>query len=119
MGRALSAHRLGEELGELAHLAGDCAGLLMVPLSSGGEFLSARFVEAGVQLRRPMGLGTVSSDRIRLQEVLVNLISNGIKYAAAEPPRSTSRSNGAGCPSAKPTSHALAGQLPKEGYVGI
>ena len=51
------------------------------------ELLAARFVDAGVQLRRPMGLGTVSSDRIRLQEVLVNLITNGIKYAAAEPPR--------------------------------
>ena len=40
VGRAWSTHRLGEELGELAHLAGDCAGLLMVPLSSGGDVLA-------------------------------------------------------------------------------
>ena len=232
VGRAWSTHRLGEEAGELAHLAGDCAGILLVPLSSGGDVLAwfrgevsrtvrwaadperpvvtgsrgqrltprgsssvwlqtvrgqslpwsdqdhdiaeetyralleaalkgplrgiagyataikedsaalddvtvkrldtirwlalrmdellnslleysrlgqadlpvtpvslddvlddieeafgARFTEAGVQLRRPMRLGVVSGDRIRLQEVLVNLISNAVKYAAADLPR--------------------------------
>ncbi len=51
------------------------------------EILSARFAEADVQLRRPMRLGVVSGDRIRLQEVLVNLISNAVTYAAADPPR--------------------------------
>ena len=35
-----------------------------------------------------MRLGVVSGDRIRLQEVLVNLISNAVTYAAADPPRS-------------------------------
>jgi len=51
------------------------------------EILGARFAEADVQLRRPMRLGVVSGDRIRLQEVLVNLISNAVKYAAADLPR--------------------------------
>jgi two-component system, chemotaxis family, sensor kinase Cph1 len=51
------------------------------------EILGARLAEAGVQLRRPMRLGTVSSDRIRLQEVLVNLVSNAVNYAAADSPR--------------------------------
>ena len=51
------------------------------------EILGARFAEADMQLRRPMRLGVVSGDRIRLQEVLVNLISNAVKYAAADLPR--------------------------------
>ncbi len=51
------------------------------------EILGARLAEAGVQLRRPIRLGTVSGDRIRLQEVLVNLVSNAVTYAAAESPR--------------------------------
>ena len=51
------------------------------------EILGARLAEAGVQLRRPMRLGAVSSDRIRLQEVLVNLVSNAVDYAAADSPR--------------------------------
>ena len=51
------------------------------------EILGARFAEASVQLRRPMRLGVVSGDRIRLQEVLVNLTSNAVKYAAADLPR--------------------------------
>ncbi len=51
------------------------------------EILGARFAEADMQLRRPMPLGAVSGDRIRLQEVLVNLISNAVTYAAADPPR--------------------------------
>ena len=51
------------------------------------EILGARFAEADVQLRRPMRLGVVSGDRIRLQEVLVNLISNAVTYAAADLPR--------------------------------
>jgi two-component system, chemotaxis family, sensor kinase Cph1 len=217
VGRAWSTHCLGEELGELAHLAGDCAGMLVVPLSSGGdvlawfrgevsrtvrwaadpgrpvvtgsrgqrltprgsssvwletvrgqclpwsgeehgiaeetyralfvaamrhatalddvtakhldtirwlasrmddllnslleysrlgpadlgmtsvsmddvvddieEILGARFADADVQLRRPMRLGAVAGDRIRLQEVLVDLVSNAVEYAAADPPR--------------------------------
>ncbi len=51
------------------------------------EILGDRFADADVQLRRPVRLGTVSGDRIRLQEVLVNLVSNAVKYAAAGPPR--------------------------------
>ena len=51
------------------------------------ESLGARFAEADVQLRRPMRLGVVSGDRIRLQEVLVDLISNAVSYAAADLPR--------------------------------
>ena len=51
------------------------------------EILGARLAEACVRLRRPMRLGTVSSDRIRLQEVLVNLVSNAVNYAAADSPR--------------------------------
>ena len=45
------------------------------------DILGARFAEAGLELRRPMPLGVVSGDRIRLQEVLVNLISNAVRYA--------------------------------------
>ena len=51
------------------------------------EILGDRFADADVQLRRPVRLGTVSGDRIRLQEVLVNLVSNAVKYAAAGRPR--------------------------------
>jgi len=40
VGRAWSTHRLREEAGELAHLAGDCAGILLVPLSSAGDVLA-------------------------------------------------------------------------------
>ena len=43
--------------------------------------LGARLAQADVQLRRPMRLGAVSGDRIRLQEVLVNLVSNAINFA--------------------------------------
>ena len=51
------------------------------------EILGARLAEADVQLRRPMRLGAVSGDRIWLQEVLVNLISDAVTYAAADLPR--------------------------------
>ncbi len=69
------------------------ADLQMVPVSLDDvlddveEILGARFAETDVQLRRPMRLGVVSGDRIRLQEVLVNLISHAVKYAAADLPR--------------------------------
>jgi two-component system, chemotaxis family, sensor kinase Cph1 len=49
--------------------------------------LGPRLAEAGVQLRRPVRLGDVSGDRIRLQEVLVTLVSNAVRSAAADPPR--------------------------------
>ena len=51
------------------------------------DILGARFAEAGLELRRPMPLGVVSGDRIRLQEVLVNLISNAVRYAAIDLPQ--------------------------------
>ncbi len=51
------------------------------------EMLAVGFAEAGVQLRLPMRLGVVSGDRIRLEEVLINLIGNALTYAAPEPPR--------------------------------
>ena len=51
------------------------------------EILGARFARADVQLRHPMRLGAVSGDRIRLQEVLANLVSNAVRYARADPPR--------------------------------
>ena len=51
------------------------------------DILGARFAEAGLELRRPMPLGVVSGDRIRLQEVLVNLISNAVRYAATDLPQ--------------------------------
>ena len=69
------------------------ADLRMTPVSLDGvldeveEIFGARFAEADMQLRRPMRLGVVSGDRIRLQEVLVNLIGNAVSYAAADPPR--------------------------------
>jgi two-component system, chemotaxis family, sensor kinase Cph1 len=49
--------------------------------------LGPRLTEAGVRLRRPVRLGEVSGDRIRLQEVLVNLVSNAVLAAAGDPPR--------------------------------
>ena len=69
------------------------ADLQMVPVSLDDvlddveEILGARFAETDVQLRRPMRLGVFSGDRIRLQEVLVNLISHAVEYAAADLPR--------------------------------
>ncbi|SDT78354.1 ATP-binding protein [Actinoplanes derwentensis] len=51
------------------------------------EFMGPAMAEAGVELRRFTTLGTVTGDRVRLQEVFVNLISNAVKYAAASPPR--------------------------------
>jgi light-regulated signal transduction histidine kinase (bacteriophytochrome) len=51
------------------------------------EMLGPQLAEAGVELRRPMPLGSVSGDRIRVQEVLVNLITNAVKYAAESAPR--------------------------------
>ena len=64
VGRAWSTHRLGEELGELAHLAGDCAGVLLVPLSSSGDVLAwfrgeaSRTVRWAADPRRPVVTGS-------------------------------------------------------------
>ena len=64
VGRAWSTHRLGEELGELAILAGDCAGLLLVPLSSTGDVLAwfrgevARTVRWAADPERPVVTGS-------------------------------------------------------------
>ena len=38
------------------------------------------FAERPAEIRRPMPLGTLVCDRVRVREVLSNLISNGIKY---------------------------------------
>jgi two-component system, chemotaxis family, sensor kinase Cph1 len=38
------------------------------------------FAERPADIRRPMPLGTIVCDRVRVREVLSNLISNGIKY---------------------------------------
>lgn len=38
------------------------------------------FADGQADVRRPMALGTVVCDRVRVREVLSNLVSNGIKY---------------------------------------
>ena len=87
-GLATRMDQLLNSLVEYSHLGRADLRITPVPLDDVlddiEEILGARLAEAGVQLRRPMRLGTVSSDRIRLQEVLVNLVSNAVNYAAAE-----------------------------------
>jgi light-regulated signal transduction histidine kinase (bacteriophytochrome) len=51
------------------------------------EILGPRLASEQVRLRRPAPLGTVSGDRIRLQEVLVNLVGDAIQQADQTPPR--------------------------------
>ena len=64
VGRAWSTYRLGEEAGELAHLAGDCAGILLVPLSSSGDVLAwfrgevSRTVRWAADPERPVVTGS-------------------------------------------------------------
>jgi len=90
-GLALRLDELLNSLLEYSWLGG--ADLRVTPVSLDDvlddieELLGARFAEADVQLRRPVRLGVVSADRIRLQEVLVNLIGHAVSSAAADPPR--------------------------------
>jgi light-regulated signal transduction histidine kinase (bacteriophytochrome) len=44
------------------------------------EMLGARVLESGVEIRIPRPLPTVHCERVRIREVLSNLISNAIKY---------------------------------------
>lgn len=44
------------------------------------QMLTKRVAESGVVIRRSVKLPIVKADRVRLREVLVNLISNAIKY---------------------------------------
>ncbi len=51
------------------------------------DLLGARIAERAVDVRVPEPLGTVRSDVTKLREVLINLVSNAVKYAAPAQPR--------------------------------
>jgi len=90
-GLALRLDELLNSLLEYSWLGGADPRMTMVSLDDVlddiEELLGTMFAESGVQLHRPMRLGAVSGDRIRLQEVLVNLIGNAVTHAVADPPR--------------------------------
>jgi light-regulated signal transduction histidine kinase (bacteriophytochrome) len=50
------------------------------------EMLGARMIESGAIVRIPRPLPTVECDRVRVREVLSNLISNAIKYTERPEP---------------------------------
>ncbi len=53
---------------------------LAAVLNEAAEMLGARIEESGAKIRVPRNLPVIRCDRIRVREILANLISNAIKY---------------------------------------